>query len=487
MTLIIQATTAAPEVIVQQNAAIPFELGNSGTAPITIVQPGRGYTSPRLRLRDLATNAVREFAGKPGQSPLETHMSLAPRRVIKWELEVLSLADTLAPGKYEATVVYDFNDPPEPALSNPLTLTVHRHTPANLSLAGISGGPAMINYAAWVNVAATPPAIVRGRINAFKVPGNRQTDGIVIVAPCATDTRPVVSEPANQKSSDDQWIAWLAGNDLHAAFVSDQAGLAPAKKISLKLESPIIVEPLFCDPALDGTSLGVGGALLWSADRGGGKFDSVILGGKEPALDASAPCPGPKPRYMRSHTRSTGVRLCYLIQTVADAITLSYLQWPAQKTESLPLRKIHQWKGELLAARTVMDDADNIHGAIALRYEKDGKSVIEVQLWTVSPKGEFAPGPNSEIEPPPDTLIREIELALTADDVVMAQLTDDNANRYLWRDAAVMPLGGAAARPPLTQRLVFMNGADPALLTAQVDLGWSVLAPDGRPYRFPGK
>jgi hypothetical protein len=50
-----------------------------------------------------------------------------------------------------------------------------------------------------------------------------------------------------------------------------------------------------------------------------------------------------------------------------------------------------------------------------------------------------------------------------------------------------MPLGGAAARPALTQRLVFMNGADPTLLTAQIDLGWTVLAPDGRPYRFPGK
>jgi hypothetical protein len=467
------------DFLIQESPPCLLTLTNIGPKSLEVLNPARSFSTPVIRVIDLKTGAETLCRRKVPRGEREREITLAPGKSTEHAFELLEQAVLPAPGAYELSVLYKYNDGLAEAESEPVRVNVRPNTARNLMLVSANGGPGAILYGASINVTSEPPEIVRSGFTALRGGG---VDQVHAVGPATIRSIPILSEPQREVPVESHWIAWLQGGELQCLHFDPQLGATPANKLKLPGPNAEIVPPLYTAPAKDPKVRPNGGVLLCLTDLAGTacRLQRIDLTPKDAKLGPTVDVAGPRPVWLKSHTRSTGIRLVTYVQAAAQSASLWKVVWPDPAAGTTPPRKLTEWSGEFIAAGSALLDDDSIGGGVLMWIEKDGQRKLMLRSWRTV-KDEVSTGPELEIPWDPGHTVERAQLRVNVDAAPAVLLREPEGPWQLFFEGSLNPVKGAFSTTNLPIEIVFLEGVEPMFLCAQQELGFKFVMPDGRP------
>jgi len=479
MALNVEFTIDKTDFLIQESPPCRLKLTNTGPKPLSVLHPAQGFSFPVIRVTDLKTG-VDTLCRRPRPFlPREQPVSLKPRQSFEYGFELLEQAALPTPGAYEISVLYEYDDGAAKAESAPVRVNVRPNTARNLMVVSANGGPAAILYGVSVNVTSTPPEIVRSWFSVLRGGGVDQAHA---VTPATIRTVPVLSEPQREEPVESHWIAWLQGNEFCCLHFDPGLGVTPVNKITLPGIDAEIVPTLYTAAVRDRKARPNGGALvcLTNPEGTGHRLQRIDLTPKDAVLGQAVDVTGPRPVWLKSQTRSTGIRLVTYVQATRQSASLWKVVWPDPRTGTTPPRKLTEWAGEFIAAGSALMDDDEIAGAVLMWVEENGQRKLKLRSWRTV-RDELSAGPESEIPWEADHGIEHAQVRVNADAAPAVLLREPEGPWQLFFEESLEPLKGAFSTTKLPIEIVFLDAVEPALLCAEPELGFKIVMPDGRP------
>jgi hypothetical protein len=476
------------DFLIQESPPCLLRLTNTGIKPLQVLHPAQGFSFPVIRVVNLKTGAETLCRRPLPHMPREQAVPLAPRQSFEFGFELLEQAVLPAPGAYELSVLYEYDGGAGKAESAPVRVNVRPNTARNLMLVSANGSPSTVLYGASVNVASSasetpappPPEIVR---SSFSVVRGGGVDQVQVVTRAEISSIPVLSEPPQGEPVESHWVAWLAGDELHCLHFDPDHGATPARMVKLRGVDPEIVPPLYTAPVRNPDVRPNGGVLVCLSNPEGTacRLQRINLTPQDAGLGRAVDIAGPRPVWLKSHTRSTGIRLVTYIQATGQVASLWSVVWPDPTTGSTPPRKRAEWPGEFVAAGSTLMDNDAMAGAVLMWAEENGQRKLKLRCWRTVNRGELETGPDIDIPWEEEDRVERAQVRVNADGDAAVLLRKPDAGWQLFFEGKLVPVQGAFASTSLPIEVVFLDAVQPMLLCAEQDLGFKLLMPDGRP------
>lgn len=506
MLLIIDFNIEKPQVLYQESPICAVAFSNAGPATVRVPRPVGGSLLLSTRVVEVKTGVETLHrktapAGAPPRRPVL--VALEPGKRLQGRFSLRELMPLPPPGKYEISVLCDYNNAADHAESRPVALTVEPTTARNLSLVSAQGGAAAVLYGAWMNVVSDPPDIVR---SCFDVIGGGGVSETVSIAKGTVHTRPILSVPPNGESEDSHWIAWLDERNLHATHYDPRLGPSKIQKLDLGLSGAELVEPLFSDVTEDSSVRPPGAALVFMPSPGNTfRLTTVELTDKKFSAAGHVDLPGKHPAWIQTLTRGNRSRALLYLQQAEKAVEFSYLPWPSRGVPAASAAKsLFKWQGQFVGAGATLNDQDQILGATLMWQGEGSGATLQLFGWKVDPKGTFslaAPEEEPESEPDDDEVpaapsrpeprrviwngqapIERCLIRLNERGQIAALLLDAAGRWQVFDGAETKPVPAVFSMSKLPLDLGFLGaGPQPVLIAAELGGGFRILQLDGRP------
>jgi hypothetical protein len=501
MSLTVDFSIAKPEVLYQESPMCEVVFSNSGTVPIRVPRPTGESLLLAARVVDVKTGVeiVHRRAAPAGVIPdSPVLVALEPGRRLQGRFSLRDLMPLPQPGKYEISLLCDYNDGAGHAESRPAVLAVSPTTARNLSIVSAQGGAAAVLYGGWMNVANDPPDIVR---SCFDVSAGGGVSETVAIAKGTLRTRPVLSAPPNGEAEDSHWIAWVDERILRCTHFDPRLGPSKIQGLDLGLSDAEIVQPLFSDTT-DDVSVRPDGAALLLAPTTGSYFrlTSVELTSRNVSVAGRVDLPGKRPCWIQAIARSNRSRVVLYLQATEKTAELFYVPWPSRGVAAASATKrLFQLQGQFVGAGATMNDDDHILGATLIWQGVGPSARLEMVGWKVDPKGVFSlTGPEEEPDeeetaPPSVRKPRVVNwsgqvpiercIIQVNDRADVAALLLDSAGRWQVYDGQdTKPVPGNFTLTKLPLDLAFLGGGvEPVFIGAELGGGFRIIQLNGQP------
>ena len=265
--------------VVGEHVPIRMLFTNLGDAPVTVPDPERSRSWPRVRVRDLDRGTetvthrtdIEELDSHEFRVPLpETYVTLAPREQVMVSADLLRWVPPLTPGRYALSVWLAWDGGEAASRAVPLTVEA-LHDVATAVVSGHSG----LTPNRYVVSAHDSGEGVLITLSLFMLDptGEHHHPESVASSRLAVHPRPArpfLSVTANELSYPAHWVAWFDDGALWVLF--ERQGRVELSPRALPWESP---DARFATPILhdlngnDGTAPGRALLAWWSASLAG--------------------------------------------------------------------------------------------------------------------------------------------------------------------------------------------------------------------------
>jgi len=485
MALVLKLVIEGTVLLYQQDTTCTVTLSNSGPGLVKLMLPKMDPTMPIVRVVNVQTGAEeRHHRSRKGVKVRDEPLELPAKDSLEAEFSLWEIVPELAPGEYEISVIWEYNNGEATAESNGVRIKVLPSTPKNLYRVNAVGGRSGVSFGVWVDVASDPPRIFRG---SFSLMNGGGLDEISTVCNAKVTSSPVLSAPAGRTPLQSHWIAWKDGSTLNYTHVDDEMGVLRSKETPLPEGEVEIVAPLYSDQVRDATERPDGGVLLCQSAPGGATFQlqTIVLTPKRARSLGVASLPGTRPRWMTSLFRSSEERWITYLQVDASRISLSMAPWPGEKDKKYPgPTHLTDWTGGFLAAHATLDGENTIHGGILIwkAMEDESRKLVLIP-WAVSSTNAFALREEHVIDWEPAVSIREARIAVSDNGIPAALLCDEEENWHTYDGKGkVLPAPPAFQKSKQPLELGFLNGGgEPLLICGTVLMGFKIIRFDGSP------
>lgn len=473
MALDVKWTIAKTELRFQEDSLCQFKITNAGKDPLKVGNPVMTPTLLELRFVDVKSGkeVIYQEPRLPGQRP-PMEATLAPGKSFDHGGMLLDVPKRVAPGEYDVFAGCHYNNRSEKAESAPVRVKIRPTTPRNVVVEGVQN---QVLYGAWINLGDDPSEVVRME---FDLATGLDARDLRPVGKAGIRSQPAISVPKNLEACPHHWIAWIEGTELKFAHVHEAQGPTPTKSLPVQAGEILLVAPLHSDPTPDDGGRPQGGALLWigERDRADGQLISVKFASDTAGVLARAPLPGPKPAWIASFVRSDTRRLALAAQVAAGKISLVETPWPGTAGA---LRKLGEWKGELVGAGITLDGSDTLHGMLLLRPAPE--QPLEKLVFAIDAKGVFKPEAPAKLAPEFRDPVNKVVIRVSGEGRGVALLQDPKGPWSFYDGEAVAPLGGPYAVNLVPFDVMFRESGEPMLIAGGKDLGLRLLQPNGQP------
>lgn len=478
----LQITCAIPKsaILVQEDPPLNLTLTNVGSVPLQVVHPSFSPARVTLLITSVDTGVETIHPSRAPEAPSrKAPVTLKPGETLRASLTLQQiLRDDLLPGSYEIRVSMPFDASPVPAVSDPVRLKVLPSTPRALTTVNSFGGDSKRRYAAWVNVTADGARIVRGGI---ALTAGIPIYGVMDVADCPLQAKPVLSAPANRVVLRSHWIAWISGAEFFYTHVDQEAGATKPRSLSLPMRDAFIVEPMHGDEPTDDVDRPGGTAFLCAGGIAGAPCEimPVQFSGGRAAASARSVIEGPRPDWITQFVRVDLPRILLYIQTGGDALRLYSAPWPSAAGGVLRSTMLHQWPGAFVAAAAIMDAENVIHGAILLRTPPDPVQRLKLVSWRLTTEGTVQAGDTFDIPIHPNTPVVYARVAVSDEGRAAALIRDGSGQLSVFDtdpEVGFVPAPAVAAMSKQPVELGFRDGTlDVLLICCQQAIGVKIV------------
>ena len=483
MPFTIQIKLASNELLVQQNTDCLLILTNVGSGKDEASHPGTSPWSLVFRVTEIKTGIDSFF--KPERKPFDQDRKIAfnAGQADQVVVPLLMKASFPGPGEYEVSALWSWG-PAKPAESNAVRVKIHPFTARNLSLN-------RVEYAAFsaavLNVATDPPVLLRAGITLLPGGGVQRLDP---VAPVNLRTVGVLSQGPNQTIMTGEWMAWIDGKKLSAAYVDSTTGSSAVRSVAIGEGDYQIVAPLYCAAPPDDGSRPTGAGLLSITATGRAVLQAFNLTPAAIQPGASATLASP-PLWIESRVLSSGRRfVCYCTAEANRKLALYCMPWPGEPNfKPGAAVKLCEWSNmEFVGGTLIIDQEDQFLGGLLMWNMSNRGPTLEFINWKAVPAGHYEELTRRQIQYSHDAGISRAIVRLFQSGFFAALLKDNSGRWMVWD-----PIHGETriAPPldtsPLPLDLAMIKTDEPILVSGTIGSGLKFSRTDGTVLKFKPK
>ena len=504
MSLKVELQIEKPVLLLQENCLIRVAITNDGREPVLALAPPRCYTLPGIKVVNTKTGWEKLFRKEKNLFSREEPEAIPPGQTLFAQYPIFDLVVFPAPGDYELSAMWEWDNGQGKAYSEPVALTVAETRPVFVSLESAAGSPSILQPGVWVNAVGEKASLCRVIVEGGRKP---RLGGIATLGELNTVTaKPALSVPAAGGLTSSQWAAWFERDTLRIGQIV--ANPDPALTMTELLLSPVpklLVPPL---NHVEGPRGIEGRFFLWQGTPDGltSRFQAVTIGTRgEPEASANAPLTGAQPNWVEAAFLKDGRARTYALaklQTPAEAkavppdtaskqpgsVGLLGVEWGADNQPTGAAQTLGKWEGEALAGALLIADDGVVYGA-ALIYgpgpAPDRK--LFLQPWSHAADGAFTAGEPIVIPRAPAQHPESAQIAIGPKGEPAMLIRFKKDLRYLFREeTGLKRLMGYAAETEEALALFFPGTMDPMLLGTDPEThAFLLMNEDGTPRGIP--
>lgn len=483
MPFTIQIKLASNELLVQQNTDCLLILANVGADRDEASHPGTSPWSLAFRVTEIKTGIDTFY--QPERKPFDQDQKVAFKagQVDQVVVPLLMKVSFPGPGEYEISAIWTWGAA-KPAESNAVRVKIQPFTPRNLSLNRVEY-PAF--SAAVLNAATDPPVLLRAAITLLPGRGVERLDP---VAPVNLRTTGVLSQGPNQEIMTGEWMAWIDGKKLSAAYVDSSTGASPVRSVAIGEGDHQIVAPLFCAAPPDDGSRPNGAGLLSIVANGRATLQVFNLTPAAIQGGPSAPLPA-SPLWIESRALSTGRRfVCYCIADSNKKLALYCMPWPGEPNfKPGAAVKLCEWSNMEFAGGTlIVDREDQMLGGLVMWNLSTRPPTLEFIYWKASTAGHYEESTCRQIQYSHDDGLSRAIVRVFQSGFFAALLRDRSGRAMVWDpihgETKLLPPMDTS---PLPLDLSMIKTDEPILVSGTIATGLKFLRTDGSVLKFKPK
>ncbi|MCL5270485.1 MAG: hypothetical protein M1457_08040 [bacterium] len=436
MALVIEISLEQNRLNVQESTPVTIKLHNPGSQPINIANTARQVLQPVFFARNSQTGeklAFRRpwFAGVASAAPDQ----LAAGEKFTWEAPLTVMAPIEAPGDYELTAEYQWDNGAKTARSTPVALTLLPVQVRSLIM-GMSRQPDFaIFYLFWTQQVNGDCRLMRTMVYNHDVPTITETRFVESVPP---GTEPQVSTTAIGGNPLRTWVAWLNGRILQCRFVGDDA----ANEAVISEELPDVKAHILDGPVMLDTLAGEIPLWLAAPASSRSKFQLAVIGrgGLRPAGDLLLP--EDEPAWSRTVLLSNRQRRLYFAVNQENETILQQTGW-GDDSEFTPVKELARHPGRVIGGGLSLLQQEIVTGVLVIQ-SGNSAGTLELLPWHHAPNQNFLLGEPESVVFNQAAMIDEVLVRINTNMEAFVVVRAVRQWHYRQPGGPFAPLGGAA-------------------------------------------